>query len=295
MKWKNVLEYNFDKKITGGSCEALKSAVKGGADLRIYTEFKHNEHIDISSKNHELIKEVSDFPVTFVVDNRWVAGVMTFRQPVTLPDRFGDRPSMSFFMYNQNCDQAVARPYLDANDSKIKSFNASVGCDMSKFHTFSEFNLGKNASALNFNYDFYTYKFLIQDDWTEIYACDENGNALNGSSEIVGEASNNGQELKVGIYGICDGVKGGETLEHEMFVQLGPHYYYTESKLFVAETRPYVRVKPSIPMKYSDNNWDFGWSIVRTDGYVASLYYDPVTLKTKRVYGKHKIRWFTRS
>ena len=76
---------------------------------------------------------------------------------------------------------------------------------MSKFHTFSEFNLGKNANALNFNYDFYTYKFLVQDDWTEIYACDENGNALSGSSENVGEASNNGHEIKVGIYGICDG------------------------------------------------------------------------------------------
>ena len=100
MKWNNVLENNFDKKITGGSCEALKSAIKGGADLRIYTEFKHIEHIDMSSKNQELIKEVSDFPATYVVDNRWVAGIMTFRQPVTLPDRFGDRLSMSFFMYN---------------------------------------------------------------------------------------------------------------------------------------------------------------------------------------------------
>ena len=28
--------------------------------------------------------------------------MMTLRQPVTLPDRFGERPSMSFFMYNCN-------------------------------------------------------------------------------------------------------------------------------------------------------------------------------------------------
>ena len=151
MKWKNVLQYNFNREIIFGSCNELVSALESGADLRIYTEFKHNEHIDMNSNNHELVKEVSDFPATYVLDKKWAAGIMTLRQPVTLPDRFGERPSLSFFMYNQNCDQAVARPCLNLSDTKNKPFAASAGCDMTKFHEFSSYNIGNTASALNFN------------------------------------------------------------------------------------------------------------------------------------------------
>lgn len=108
-----VLELDMQRNVIGGSTKALKNAIKNGADLRIYTEFRHNEHIDTSSDNNQLIREVSDFPATYVIDDKWVAAMMTLRQPVTLPDRFGERPSMSFFMYNQDGLQACARPYLD--------------------------------------------------------------------------------------------------------------------------------------------------------------------------------------
>ncbi len=62
----------------------------------------------------------------------------------------------------------------------------------------------------------------------------------------------------------------------------------------ISETRPFVRVIPQIPMKYESHNWDFGWAIVRSDGYVAGLFYDPYSLKIKRTFSRHAIRWFVR-
>ena len=95
---KNALALDMKRNIVGGSPEALQAAIRNAADLRIYTEFRHNEHIDVTSPNPEMIREVSDFPCTYLIEDRWVAGIMTLRQPVTLPDRFGERASMSFFM-----------------------------------------------------------------------------------------------------------------------------------------------------------------------------------------------------
>ncbi len=62
----------------------------------------------------------------------------------------------------------------------------------------------------------------------------------------------------------------------------------------VCETRPFVRVIPEIPMVYRENNWDFGWAIVRSDGHVAGLWYAPFTLKYRRTYEKHAMRWFVK-
>ena len=111
---KCALELDMQRNIVSGSPETLRDAIKKGANLRVYTEFRHNEHIDTSSDNNQMIREVSDFPATYIIDDRWVSGIMTLRQPVTLPDRFGERASMSFFMYNEDGTQACARPYLDA-------------------------------------------------------------------------------------------------------------------------------------------------------------------------------------
>ena len=169
---KCVLELDMKRNIVGGSEQKLTNAIKNGANLRIYTEFRHNEHIDTSAENNQLIKEVSDFPATYIVEDRWVAAIMTLRQPVTLPDRFGERPSMSFFMYNQNGLQAIARPFLDNN-----GFEKTVGeppADMfgsgkrqgvmKLMHNISDYATGTNAPASNFIYDFYSYKFLVSDD-----------------------------------------------------------------------------------------------------------------------------------
>jgi len=98
--WQSALVLDRGRKPVGGSTRKLADAIRRGADLRIYTEFRHNEHIDTNSTNPELIQEVADFRVTYLLEERWVAGIINLRQPIELPDGFGPRPSMSFFLYN---------------------------------------------------------------------------------------------------------------------------------------------------------------------------------------------------
>ena len=96
-------------------------------------------------------------------------------------------------------------------------------------------------------------------------------------------------------WSVENGLWGMENLpDHELFIQTGPHYFYTETGYMVAETRPFVRVEPAVPMAYKSHNWDFGWAIVRSDGHVAGLWYDPYTLKPSRTFGKYAMRWFVR-
>ena len=288
---KTVLELDKHRNIVGGSPEELREAIKNAANLRIFTSFKHNEHIDTASNNDEMIHEVSDFPATYLINNEWACGIMTLRQPVTLPDRFGDRASMSFFMYNENGLQACARPYLDGN-----GYIEGTDTPMIHMHNIDTMDDSANSNIRNFIYDFYSYKFLVQDDWTEVLAHDENGNVISGSAEALDLASNAGCEIKIAISGICDSMyENGKKLPHELFIETGPHYYYSKSGFMVIETRPFVRVYPEIPMTYKKGNWDFGWAIARSDGHVAGLFYDPYTLKVRKTYSRHAMRWFVRN
>lgn len=299
-KIENVLELDINRNVVGGSPECLRDAIRRAGDLRVYTEFRHNEHIDIFSDNPEMIREVSDFPATYLIDNRWAAGIMTLRQPVSLPDRFGGRASMSFFMYNENGLQAVARPYLEEEvivpkEETDEPVYQGPGCDETKWHEGGRYDEDTNAPCNNFVYDFYSYKFLVNDEWEEVLSHDAEGNILYGDPQKLDEASTAGKELKVAIRGVCNGLWGEEQqLDHELFIQTGPHYYYSETGYMVAETRPFVRIKPAIPMRYESHNWDFGWAIVRSDGHVAGLYYDPYTLKPQRTFTRHAMRWFVR-
>ena len=111
--WKSVLELDTNRNRKNGSAEDLAAAIRNAADLRIYTEFLHNEHIDVKSDSDERIREVAEFGITYLLEDSWSAGIMNLRQPIELPVGFGPRPSMSFFLYNQNGQQAIARPHLD--------------------------------------------------------------------------------------------------------------------------------------------------------------------------------------
>ena len=69
--WSCVLELDAERARSAGSEEALCDAIRRGADLRVYTEFRHNEHIDVDSDNAELIKESMDFRITYLLEDRW--------------------------------------------------------------------------------------------------------------------------------------------------------------------------------------------------------------------------------
>lgn len=295
--WKKVLELDEHRSIKSGSEAQLVEAIGRGADLRIYTEFRHNEHIDLASENNEIIQEVADFRVTYLLDNRWAAGVINLRQPIEIPTGFGERPSMSFFLYNQNGDQAIARPFLDgkvATGAKGPS-PLQDHTEMPKYHQFDAWDYGTNAPSSNFVYDFDTYKFFVCDNWQEVYSNDVNGRTVSGSIDNLAEAFANGREVKVGIMGLCDDLKGSQASTiHEVFVHCGSSYYYTRSKQFCAASHPVVRVKPAVPLKYHSENWDFGWLMARSDGHVARWLLDPYTLKFNRDHMRYAVRWFVR-
>jgi hypothetical protein len=282
--------------VVEGSEAALCDAIRRGADLLVGTEFRHNEHIDVTSDNPEMIREVAEFRVTYLLEDRWAAGIMSLRQPISLPDRFGERPSMSFFLYNQNGSQAIARPYLDGrtpmDDTGASQLEAHS--DMPKYHQLDRWDADTNAPSSNFIYDFELYRFLVRDNWQEVLSHDSDGTVLSGSVDALTEAFASGCEVKTAVRGLCNDLaeNPAETVDHEVFVQAGSCYYYTQQRLFIAGSHPVIRVRPAIPLEYTSRGWDFGWLMLRTDGSAVQRICDPRTLRFADTHGRYAMRWF---
>jgi len=297
--WKNILELNSNRKIIAGSESELCKAIDNGADLRIYTEFKYGEHIEPGVPNLESVEEVSDFRQTYLIDKRWVAGIMNLRVPASPPKSFGPRISMSFFMYNQDGRQAIARPYLDGQSAfGLKGYSAlDDHSAMPKYHQLDSFDANTNAPSSNFIYDFDVYRFFVRDGWRQVYCNDSDGSAVNGSLDELIEAFAKGYEIKVAIQNPCANMPGNydHNLSQELFIHAGPGYYNTEQKLFTIETQPVVIVKPSIPMQYTTDSWDFGWFLIRSDGFASYWRCDPYILKFEKINMRIGIRWFVSS
>ncbi len=297
-RWRSVLELNCRRSVTSGSPAAVCDAICRGADLRILTEFVYNEHIDPLSKRAEVVREVADFRVTYAVEDRWAAGIMTLRMPISPPEGFGPRASMSFFMYNQDGQQAIARPYLDGppDVGHLGPCPWDDHRDMPKYHQQDNWDVGTNAPSSNFIYDFDVYRYLVCDDWEEVFSHTAEGAVASGSLESLCQAFAEGREIKVGIRGLCADLAElpGAGPEHTVFVQTGPGYYCTERRLFSAGSQPVVRVRPAIPMRYVSRGWDFGWLMPRSDGFVACWLCDPYTLRFRKTQGRYAIRWFVR-
>jgi hypothetical protein len=306
--WRLVQTLDRDRTVIGGSPEELRRAIRGGADLRIYSEFYHDEHIDLDSDNHELVQESMDMRATYLLDDRWSAGVINLRQPVQLPAEFGPRPSLSLFLYNENGQQAIARPFLDGPPAGSPT-GRSPPADhtrMPKYHEFDRWDDGTNAPSSNFIYDFETLRFFVRDDWREVLSHARDGSIQSGSIDELATAFRGGAEFKIGIQGLCDDLAPSDDsrianreappspLPHEVFIQLGSCYYYTREKLFVAGSHPVPRVRPDVPLRYTTGGWDYTWLLVRTDGRASLLIYDPYTLTPRRQSGLFAMRWFCR-
>jgi hypothetical protein len=299
-KWQCALELDIERNIIDGDPSNLRKAIQNGADLRIHTAFQHNEHIDTSSNNDELVLEAAEFRTTYYIDNQWVAGIMTLRQPTSLPfAEFTQRPSMSFFMYNEDGLQCRARPYLEEESPKYSVPPDSPKRNrphMTKMHRIDEWDIETNAPSDNFIYDFNFFRYFVRDDWKEVLSHDENGNIISGSSEELADAIAQGMEVKAGLRNLCSDLSAdkSETFEHETFIQMNSCYFYTKQHIFVGGSHPLVRVAPNIPMKYQSNNWDFGWLMLRNDGKVGRRLVDPYTLNFTDSQSSHAIRWFVR-
>lgn len=296
-RWRCALELDEARQITGGSAAELARAIGGGADLRVHTEFRHNEHIDTSSDDPELVREVAEFGVTYLIDGSWSAGIMSLRQPVDLPEGFGPRPSMSFFLYNQDGQQAIGRPLLDgppASGAPGPGVTQSPG-HMPRYHAQTAWDDDTNAPSYNFIYDFDVYRYCVCERWQEALAHDADGTVVSGSIAALAEAFSAGCHVKVGVGGLCAdlvGTPGERAPAHEVFVQTGSGYYYTERQLFIAGSHPVIRVRPATPMLYESHAWDFGWLVLRTDGHVVYRRCDPYTLAFEDRPMNAPIRWF---
>jgi hypothetical protein len=296
--WRCALELDAARQPVAGSTTALAAAIRRAADLRVYTEFRHNEHIDVTSPNPELIQEVSEFGVTYLLDDAWVAGAMTLRQPVQLPSGFGPRPSLSFFLYNQDGRQAIARPYLDGPIPPGRPGPAvpEAPPGMPKYQTLDSWDADTNAPSSNFVYAFGAYRYCVAETWREVLAHDADGRVTAGSLLALTTAFARGCEVKVAIRGLCADLLPPATPvpEHETFIQCGPLYYYTDQRLLIAETHPLVRVAPRLPMCYRSGEWDFGWVVLRTDGEVVYRCCDPYRLTFRDRGLRCALRWFVR-
>jgi len=264
--------------------------------LRVGTAFRHNEHIDPNSDRDELIREVMDFRITYLIEDHWVAGIENLRVPVALPDGFGPRESMSFFLYNQDGHQAIARPFLDERPATGQPGISPVNewLSMPKYHELDSFDAETNAPSSNFVYDFEYFRFMVRSGWNEVLSHDADGTVIRGDVSDLADAFVSGAEVKVAVRGLCDDLAGGDTaaIDHEVFIHVGACYYYTQQQLFLASANPVVRTRPSIPLGYRSQGWDFGWLMPRTDGHVARWLCDPYTLKFRRDAQRHAMRWF---
>ena len=119
---------------------------------------------------------------------------------------------------------------------------------------------------------------------------------LSGSLAELVEAFSSGCSIKVGIDDLCVDLasESQPAANHEVFVQGGSAYYYTEQKLFIIGSHPLVRVSPRVPMQYASRNWDFGWLMVRSDGHVVYRRCDPYSLSFSDHATRNAVRWFVR-
>ena len=296
--WHCALELNADRKPVAGSEKKLTEAIRRGADLRILTEFVHGEHIDPTSDSTEIIREVSEFAVTYLLKDSWVAGMMSLRQPISLPTGFGGVSSMSFFMYNQNGQQAIARPYLDVVPRKGTMGNSPFEQpqNMPKYHIIDKWDEDTSAPSSNFIYDFEVFRYLVNDSWQEAISHDASGNVRSGSLKDLTDAFSRGCDVKIGVSGLCNDLTDSpsEAMDNELFVKTGCTYYYTDQKLFMVGSHPIIRCKPGIPLQYESRGWDFGWLMIRSDGHVVYRRCDPYTLKFSDIEYRLPVRWFVR-
>jgi len=294
--WQTVLTLDTQREIDSGNTAALADAIRAGADMRVGTGFRHNEHIDPTSDCNELIREVMDFRVTYLIEDRWVAGIENLRVPILLPDGFGPRESMSFFLYNQDGNQAIARPFLDDRPatgepgvSPLTDWSATP-----KYHELENFDAETDAPSSNFIYDFEYFRYMVRPIWREMLAHDAEGNVVSGNVDALIEAFLEGAEVKIAVHNLCNDLATDSfsALDHEVFIHLGACYNYIERRTLIGAANPVVRTRTSMPLGYSSQGWDFGWLAPRTDGHVARWLCDPYTLKFRRDAGRYAMRWF---
>jgi hypothetical protein len=310
--WTVALELDPHRRVVGGSKQALVDALARGADLRMYTEFVFEEHIEPGWTGDPslrgLIREVIDFRQTIIVDGRHAAGMTTLRQPLHPPFGFnGTDAKMAYFFYTSDADQARANLLIagpDADQARAPGaptpgthVTNPAPPDMPKMSPEEAYDLGTLGPSRTFVYDMEVYRFIVRDSWEELLAHDADGTPIRGSIDAIEAAQIAGRELKVAISGlgaeVADRV-GLPALEHEVVSNLGSGFFHVGPRLYNALTHPIVRLAPTVPLAYRSQGWDLVWVHLRTDGQATVRRLDPWTQTWSDTRTRFAARWFAR-
>lgn len=302
--WTCALELASDRSITAGSEAALCDAIRRGADLRVYTEWRYEEHIapDLPAPadpaNAGLLEEIIDFRQTMLIDDRYAAGVTTLRQPIQ-PAAQGFNvnagPRTSFFLYDMHANQGCANILLDDTaPSAQPGANTRVPprADMPKMSAEDQHDIGTLGPSRNFVYDMEVYHFFVRDDWQPVLAHDEHGHITAGSWDAFHAAHRAGREFKAAICNPCMDLGSGPG--HEVFTMLGSGWVHTQRRFYEVLSHPLVRIAPAVPLRYASFNWDLAWVFLRTDGFTSLRTLNPYTRQFTDHSTRLACRWFVR-
>ena len=296
--WRCALELRPDRSVAAGSKADLVAALGRGADLRVYTEFLFEEHIEPGGRagapeQDGLIREVIDFRETIVVEERYAVGITTLRQALHPPFGFNGDPKMSFFLYTVDGEQSCANVIFGEAPERGAAFGARVvrptPVDMPKMGPDEVFDAGTVAPSRNFVYDFERYRYFVRDGWDEVLVHDADGRVARGSYDALEAAQVAGREIKVGVAGLA-----GSGPAHEVFIGVGSGFLHTGPRWYSSLTHPLVRVAPAIPIRYASGNWDVAWAFLRTDGFAVVRTFDPQTSGWTDREEHFAMRWFAR-
>lgn len=293
-EWFCALTLDEDRNVVTGNYEMLAAAVAQAADVRCYTTFDYGEHMAAPGSEVGLVQEMMNFPVTYWLDGGRVAGIQTTRYPADCSLGFQPYPSLSFFMYNDNGQFGVARPYLDGRKGKATLVDEDqLG---PKYHILERFDDETPCPSENALYQFGEYRWWVRDNWEKVLSHEGDGTVLSGSLRALQDAFRSGKEIKVGVRDLCATLvrEGEEVVKHEVFVQMSPVYNHQAQGFLGGESQPIVRVAPSVPMRYQPENWNYGWILPRTDGVVHQLIINPYTHAFIRTQCRCAVRWFVR-
>jgi hypothetical protein len=304
--WRTALTLASDRSVASGSVADLAAAVGRGADLRIYTEFRYEEHIapggDGDASHDGLVREVIDFRETILLDGAGgphVAAVTTLRQPLHPPWGFnGTEPKMSYFLYQSDGRQACANLLLGDVPSAVRPgarAEIPTPADMPRMSAEVVWDIGTAGPSRNFIYEMEVYRYIVRDEWQELLAVDASGAVLRGSVDAIEAAQIAGREFKVGIRGLCAELgHPDEGPEHEVFTLVGSGFFHTGMRVYDTLTHPLVRVAPAIPLEYRSGGWDVAWVHVRTDGAAVVRRLDPYSRQFSDHAARFALRFFAR-
>jgi len=275
-EWVKLCSVGEDFRVIDGDPTSVAEAVRQGADLRRYSTY--------NPALTGLVEETMALQTTWVFDDGHVGGLSTLRHPAECGLRFFKQPSMAYWIFSVGAPSSSAFVPLDGNPADGAT-GSWVRVEEQPFDSRSD------AAWLSKKYHWW-----VRDDWEEIYSHDAQGGSLQGCWKDVCRAAASGRALKVGIRNPWDHLvsKNDSVPAYEAFIECGTQFAHLDAGFFAAMTIPTLLVGPCVPLKFTGENFESGWLLVRTNGSVDRQILDPSTFKWHCVQTRHALRWFAR-